>query len=257
MTSPLRILIVDDEPPGRERILDLLKDQPDVEIVGVCADGLEAVAALRDGECDLVFLDVQMPEMNGLEVVEAIGPERMPAVIFVTAYDRYALSAFEVQALDYLLKPFDRERFLKALERARAQRLANPDVVQRRLLALLEEARPGKKPLDRLVVKTGGRIFFLKMDEIDWIEAAGNYLRLHVGKDTHLIRDTMSALESRIDPNKFLRIHRSTIVNIERVRSIEPLFHGDHVVLLHDDTQLTLSRTYRQRLEELLGGTTL
>ena len=257
MASALRVLIVDDEPPGRERIRNLLEDQPDVEVVGVCTDGLEAVSFLRDNDCDLVFLDVQMPEMDGLEVVEAVGPERMPAVIFVTAHDRYALRAFEVQALDYLLKPFDRERFLKALDRARSQRQGDPAELQRRLLALLEESRPGKRALQRLVVKSGGRIFFLKMDEIDWIEAAGNYLRLHVGKDTHLIRDTMSSLEARIDPAKFFRIHRSTIVNIERVREIQPLFHGDYVVLLRDGTQLTLSRTYRQRLEELLGGASL
>jgi two-component system, LytTR family, response regulator len=256
MPAPIRTLIVDDEPLCRERLRALLADDPDFTIVGECGDGAEAVATLRETPCDLVFLDVQMPVMDGLEVVEAIGPERMPTVIFVTAYDRYALRAFEVQALDYLLKPFDRERFEKALGRAKAhvQRDQSAEA-SRQLLALLGDTRPGRKHLERLVIKSGGRIFFLKMEEIDWIEAAGNYLRLHVGSETHLLRETMNALEGRIDPERFLRIHRSTIVNIERIREIQPLFHGDYVVLLRDGTELTLSRTYRQRLQEVLGAT--
>ncbi|HKB41991.1 MAG TPA: LytTR family DNA-binding domain-containing protein [Gemmataceae bacterium] len=256
MPAPIRTLIVDDEPLCRERLRTLLADDPDFTIVGECGDGAEAVATLRETPCDLVFLDVQMPVMDGLEVVEAIGPERMPTVIFVTAYDRYALRAFEVQALDYLLKPFDRERFEKALGRAKAhvQRDQSAEA-SRQLLALLGDTRPGRKHLERLVIKSGGRIFFLKMEEIDWIEAAGNYLRLHVGTETHLLRETMNALEGRIDPERFLRIHRSTIVNIERIREIQPLFHGDYVVLLRDGTELTLSRTYRQRLQEVLGAT--
>jgi len=256
MPAPIRTLIVDDEPLCRERLRTLLADDPDFTIVGECGDGAEAVATLRETPCDLVFLDVQMPVMDGLEVVEAIGPERMPTVIFVTAYDRYALRAFEVQALDYLLKPFDRERFEKALGRAKAhvQRDQSAEA-SRQLLALLGDTRPGRKHLERLVIKSGGRIFFLKMEEIDWIEAAGNYLRLHVGSETHLLRETMNALEGRIDPERFLRIHRSTIVNIERIREIQPLFHGDYVVLLRDGTELTLSRTYRQRLQEVLGAT--
>src|SRR5215831_10637179 len=254
MPAPIHTLIVDDEPLCRERLRTLLADDPDIAIVGECGDGAEAVAALREGPCDLVFLDVQMPVLDGLEVVEAIGPERMPTVVFVTAYDRYALRAFEVQALDYLLKPFDRDRFSRALERAKTHvRRAQSAEASRQLLALLGDARPPRKHLERLVIKSGGRIFFLKMEEIDWIEAAGNYLRLHVGAEIHLLRETMNALEGRIDPERFLRIHRSTIVNIERIREIQPLFHGDHVVILRDGTELTLSRTYRQRLQEVLG----
>jgi len=256
MPAPIRTLIVDDEPLCRERLRTLLADAPDFIVVGECGDGAEAVATLRESPCDLVFLDVQMPVMDGLEVVEAIGPERMPTVVFVTAYDRYALRAFEVQALDYLLKPFDRERFEKALARAKShvQRDQSAEA-SRQLLALLGDTRPGRKHLERLVIKSGGRIFFLKMEEIDWIEAAGNYLRLHVGSETHLLRETMNTLEGRIDPERFLRIHRSTIVNIERIREIQPLFHGDYVVLLRGGTELTLSRTYRPRLQEVLGST--
>ena len=255
MQTPIRTLIVDDEPLCRERLRTLLEGDADVAVVGECGDGAEAVAALREGGCDLVFLDVQMPILDGLEVVEAVGPGRMPTVVFVTAYDRYALRAFEVQALDYLLKPFDRERFDKALARAKAHvRRDRSAEASRQLLDLLKEARPGPRHLERLVIKSGGRIFFLKAEEIDWIEAAGNYLRLHAAGETHLLRETMNALEERLDPARFLRIHRSTMVNIERVKEIQPLFHGDYVVLLRDGTELTLSRTYRQRVQEVLGS---
>jgi len=255
MQAPIRTLIVDDEPLCRERLRTLLQEDPEISLVGECGDGAEAVAALREQECDLVFLDVQMPVLDGLEVVEAVGPERLPTVVFVTAYDRYALRAFEVQALDYLLKPFDRERFAKALARAKAHvRRDRSAEASRQLLALLGDVRPGLRHLERLVIKSGGRIFFLKMEEVDWIEAAGNYLRLHVGAETHLLRETMNALEGRIDPSRFLRIHRSTIVNIERIREIQPAFHGDFVVILRDGTQLALSRSYRQRVQDVLGA---
>jgi two-component system LytT family response regulator len=253
----IRTLIVDDEPLARERIRALLADEPNVEMVGECANGREAVLAVQEQKPDLIFLDVQMPELDGFAVLEKIGAEKMPAVIFVTAYDQYALRAFEVHALDYLLKPFDRERFQKALRRARQQiqQAANGDLNQR-LLALLEDLRAEKSWLERLVIKSGGRVFFLKADEIDWIEAAGNYVRLHVERESHLLRETIKNLESQLDPNKFLRISRSTIVRIDRIKELQPWFHGEHAIILHDGTQLTSSRTYREKLDALLGKST-
>jgi len=253
--AKIRTLIVDDEPLARERLRALLGGEGDVEVVGECANGKTAVEAIESLKPDLVFLDVQMPVLDGLGVVEAVGAEEMPAVIFVTAYDRYALRAFEVHALDYLLKPFDRPRFQQAVQRAREQLQRHKSAeLNERLVALLEDSQTNRKPQDRLVIKAGGRVFFLKTEEIDWIEAAGNYARIHVGKESHLLRETMSALETRLDPEKFLRIHRSTIVNIERIQELQPWFHGDYVVILRDGTQLTLSRGYRQKIQEVFGN---
>jgi two-component system LytT family response regulator len=250
----IRTLIVDDEPLARQRLRALLAGAADFDLIGECGDGDEAVTAIGEHGPDLVFLDVQMPGRDGLGVVAALDPERLPAFIFVTAYDRYALQAFEVQALDYLLKPFDRDRFEKALERARAavRRGPSPDAGHQ-LRALIEEMKPGRKFLERILIKSGSRVLFLKVEELDWIEAAGNYLRLHVGAEMHLLRETMNALETRLDPARFLRIHRSTIVNIDRIQEFQPLFHGDYAVLLRDGTQLTLSRGYRQKLPEPFG----
>jgi two-component system LytT family response regulator len=252
--TKIRALIVDDEPLARERIRALLEREADVEIVGECADGREAVDAIRSHDPDLLFLDIQMPGMDGFGVVEAIGVERMPITIFVTAYDRYALKAFEAHALDYLVKPFDRPRFQRALRRARTQVERNqPAEVDERVLAMIEEARAKHKPLERIMIKSAGRVFFLRLEEVDWIEAAGNYVKLHVGKEAHLLRETMNALETRLATNRFLRIHRSTIVNVERIQELQPLFHGDYVVILRDGTQLTLSRSYRPKFQEFFG----
>jgi two-component system LytT family response regulator len=251
----IRTLIVDDEPLARQRLRALLENEPDIEVIGECAGGKEAVASIRERAPDLVFLDVQMPSPDGFGVIEEVGADRMPAVVFVTAFDRHALRAFEVQALDYLLKPFDRERFGKALNRARAQvERARAGDLGERLTALLDGARAARKPAERLIVKSAGRVVFLRADEVDWVEAAGNYLRLHVGTEVHLLRETMSGLETRLDPDQFLRIHRSTMVNVERIKEIQPLFHGDCVVILRDGTELTLSRGYRSKLERFLGG---
>jgi two-component system LytT family response regulator len=251
----IRTLIVDDEPLARARIRTLLDSEPDVSVVGECGDGRDAVAVLRAQQPDLVFLDVQMPVLDGFGVVEAVGPERLPALIFVTAHDRYALRAFEVHALDYLLKPFDRERFRGAVARAR-DRLARADraAADRQLLALLEEVRAARQAPQRLAVKEDGRVFFVRLEDVDWIEAAGNYVRLHVAAAVHLLRETMTALEERLPPERFVRIHRSAIVQIDRIRELEPWFHGDYRVLLHDGTALTLSRGYRPKLQERLGN---
>jgi two-component system LytT family response regulator len=250
----IRTLIVDDEPLARERLATLLQAEAGVEIVGQCRDGEEAVTAIQDHTPDLVFLDVQMPQMNGFDVIEAVGGEKMPLVIFVTAYDQHALKAFQVRALDYLLKPFDRERFAEALQRARKQ-LERDETgdLGRRLLALVKDLRRDQPRSDRLVVKSGGRLFFLRVDEIDWVEAAGNYVRLHVGTTSHLLRETMNAIEGRLDPEKFFRIHRSRIVNMERIQELQPWLNGEYAVLLRTGTRLTLSRGYREKLQERLG----
>ena len=249
----IRTLVVDDEPLARERLAGLLASQPDIEIVAQCRDGEEAVTAVIDHAPDLVFLDVQMPQMNGFEVIEAVGGDRMPPVIFVTAYDQHALRAFEVRALDYLLKPFDRERFNEALQRARRQiERAETGDLGRRLLALVKDLRRDQPRAERLVVKSGGRLFFLRTDEIDWVEAAGNYVRVHVGTTSHLMRETMTAIEGRLDPEKFFRIHRCRIVNMERIQELQPWLNGEYAVLLRTGTRLTLSRGYREKLQDRL-----
>jgi two-component system LytT family response regulator len=250
----IKVLVADDEPLARERLTGLLSQEPDIEVVGQARDGEEAVTAIHDDSPDLVFLDVQMPQMNGFDVIEAVGTDKMPLVIFVTAYDQHALKAFQVRALDYLLKPFDRERFKDALARARKQleREENGDL-GRRLLALVKDLRRDQPKSDRLVVKSGGRLFFLRTDEIDWVEAAGNYVRLHVGPGSHLLRETMNAIEGRLDPEKFFRIHRSRIVNMERIQELQPWLNGEYAVLLRTGTRLTLSRGYREKLQDRLG----
>jgi two-component system LytT family response regulator len=250
----LRALVVDDELLGRQIIREMLEDHPEVELVGECVNGFEAIKAIREHAPDLIFLDVEMPELNGFEVLEALRTERMPLVIFVTAYDQYAVRAFEVHAFDYLLKPFDRERFETSLQRAKMQtaRQKNGDYDQR-ILALLEELKAESKYLERLVIKAEGRVFFLDTEDIYWIEAEGNYVRVHNGKKTYLLRETVSSLESQLDPKKFLRIHRSAIVKIDRIQELQPWFHGEYRVILHNGTQLTLSRNYRENLQKALG----
>jgi two-component system, LytTR family, response regulator len=254
----LRTMIVDDEPLARERLASLLSAEQDIEVIGQCRDGEEAVLGIQQHKPDLVFMDVQMPALNGFEVIDAVGSEHMPLVIFVTAYDQHALRAFQVRALDYLLKPFDRERFQEALQRARAhiQRDETGDV-GRRLLALVKDLRRDQPKTDRLVVKSGGRLFFLRTDEIDWVEASGNYVRLHVGTTSHLLRETMNAIEGRLDPEKFFRIHRCRIVNMERIQEMQPWLNGEYAVVLRTGTRLTLSRGYREKLQERLGRATV
>jgi two-component system, LytTR family, response regulator len=255
-TSRTRVLIVDDEPLARERLRTLLQEEPGFEVVGEAGDGTTGAESILALQPDLVFLDVQMPGADGFDVIDAVGAEKMPFVVFVTAYDRYALRAFDVHALDYLLKPFDRERFKQALARARQQLDRNGNgEMERRLAAIVSDLKPAKAKTDRFVVKSGGRIFFVRTGEIDWIEAAGNYVKLHVGNDSHLIRETMNAVEGKLSPDLFVRIHRCHIVNIEQVRELQPWFNGEYVVFLKNGTRLTLSRGYRERLQERVGRT--
>jgi len=239
---------------ARERVMALLNQQPDIEVVGECADGAQAVSAIERLSPELVFLDVQIPVMDAFGVIRAVTPQRMPMVVFTTAYDEYALRAFEVHALDYLLKPFDGTRFQRALERAR-ERLDRQRAgdLGRRLMAMVHDLKPEppSQP-DRLVVKSSGRIHFLRVDEIDWIDAAGNYVRLHVKGESHLFRETMNAIEQRLDGGRFVRIHRSHIVNIDRIKELLP-GNGEHIVLLRNGVRLTLSRGYRDKLQQRLG----
>jgi two-component system, LytTR family, response regulator len=250
----IRAMIVDDEPLARRHIRRLLDRNSDVEVIADCANGRECVAAIKEFAPDLIFLDVQMPEADGFSVFDSVGAEEMPLVIFVTAYDQYALQAFEVNALDYLLKPFDRKRFDKALERAKSRLLSERNGINQRALAILEELKARTNRSARILIKSGGRAFFLKVDEIDWIEAEGKYVRLHVGRESYLLREAISNIEAQLDPKKFPRIHRSTIVNIERVRELQALFNNEYHVILHDGTELTLSHSYRKKLGDLLGS---
>ena len=253
----IRALIVDDERMARKRLRTLLGREADVEVVGECATGRASVDAIRALSPDLVFLDVQMPEMDGLAVVRALDGGHVPLIVFVTAFDQYAVDAFEVSALDYLTKPFDNDRFQATLGRVRRHvdlmRVsggAEDSELRTRLAAMLARLDPAPAPAERLMVKGGGRVIFLRADEVDWIEAAGNYARVHAGRDTHLLHEGLTSLAGRLDPSRFVRIHRSTVVNLDRVREIQPWFHGDAVAILRDGTKLNVSRTYRQRLEQ-------
>jgi two-component system LytT family response regulator len=248
----IRAVIAEDEPLGRERLRALLEDFPEIQIVKECSNGREAVTSIVRLKPNLLFLDVQMPEMDGFEVLEAIASDEMPAVIFVTAYDQYAVRAFQLHALDYLLKTFDRDQFAKAVRRAISEIIHRQYQFRERLSALLEDVGNRRGPT-RIMIRSGGRILFLRTDEIDWIAAEDNYVGIHVGRDTYLLRNTMASMEERLDPTMFLRIHRSTIVNLDRIRELKPLFHGDYSVLLQDGTKLTLARTYYDGLQKLLG----
>ena len=258
MAAKIRTLIVDDEPLARRNLRVLLERDPQIEILDECRNGREAIKAIKSVSPDLIFLDIQMPEMDGFDVLERVGPEHIQGIIFVTAFDQYALKALDVHALDYLLKPFDDERFARALERAKAQIAAREiNKLSERLLSLLEQResdRRGSQPdyLMRLMIKASSRVMLLKVDEIDFIEADGNYAKLHVGRKTHLLREKMNDLEGRLDPARFVRIHRSINVNLDRIREMHPHFNGDYVVVLEDGRQLRLSRTRREQLEARL-----
>ena len=264
--SPARIraIIVDDEPAARRGVRLLLERDAAVEVVGEAATGIEAAELMQRAKPDLAFLDVQMPGADGFAALEKIGPAAAPAVVFVTAYDEHALRAFEVNAVDYLLKPYDDARFSAALQRAKeAVRRRQTDSVNARLTQLLDylqqhngaaAAAPAnaEKSGDRILIKSSGEIFFLKAEEIDWIEAEGDYMKFHVNGRAHLMRETMARLETRLDPRRFIRIHRSTIVNIDRLRKLSPSFAGEYAVILHDGTKLKLSRGYHERIATLL-----
>jgi two-component system, LytTR family, response regulator len=252
----VRVIVADDEPIGRHRLVRLLQAEPDTDVVAACADGEEAVEAIREHAPDIVLLDIQMPNLDGFEVVAALGDAHQPVVIFVTAHDQYALRAFQVHAFDYLLKPVDQDRLREALARAvtTAARLPQPSPT-RRILGLLEElnARERARGQERLVVRTPERAFFLRTETIDYIEAAGKFVHLHVGRTVHPLRESMAELEQELDSARFLRISRSVIVNLDRIQEIQPWFQGDYVLILTDGTKLTSTRGYRDNMRRLLG----
>ena len=240
---------MDDEELARERLRSLLSKEKEIEIIGEAGDGKSAVALIDKEKPDLVFLDVQMPELNGFEVLQNLSHQ--PNVVFVTAHDKFALKAFDVHAVDYLLKPFDKERFQTALKRV-LEKVRSKALEAEKISAVLNEVKPPSKPVERLMVKTEGRVLLIKTEDLDWVEAADNYVNLHVGNEAHLMRETMSSLEGKLPSEKFMRISRSSIVNLERIKEMHPHFNGDYVVVLEDGRQLRLSRTRREQLEARL-----
>jgi len=246
---------VDDEPLAREGLRALLSRDAEVSAIREAKDGREAVAAIRESQPDLVFLDVQMPEMDGFEVVRKIGAEHMPAVVFVTAHDQYAMQAFEINALDYLLKPVIEERFAKALLRAKTRIRSNAAAdLNRQIMGLIETIVSPQRYLNRLAVRSAAKTLFVDVEDVDWVEAAENYVELHVGRASHLLHVTMNALEKSLDPQIFLRIHRSIIVNLGRIKSLESGTHGEYVVTLQDGARLQSGRTYSERLRVLANN---
>jgi two-component system LytT family response regulator len=253
----VRTVIADDERLARQKLLILLESEPQVKIVAECADGKQALAAIRTFQPDLLLLDIQMPDLNGFQVLDELRMEEMPAVIFTSAYDQYAIRAFEANALDYLLKPFDQERLHHALERACLQLSKSRDhEIARRILGLLSQVNSGKLPASdperRLVIKANGRVVFIDLDSIEWVEAAANYVRLNIGKESYLFRETISRVCERLDPNHFVRIHRSTIVNVRKIKELIPVNSGEYVVVLKNGRELSCSRGYRAPLQKII-----
>lgn len=253
--KPIRVAIADDEPLARERVRSMLEGRDRYTIVAECHDGVETVAALAEHDIDLLFLDVQMPGLDGFQILESADTTRLPIIVFVTAFNDYALRAFNVSALDYLLKPFDRGRFEQTLARVE-ERLAGKQQTEisselREFLHTLSTAAPPAH-VARFPVRANGEIYFVRVDDVDWIDAEGNYVALHAAGRRHLVRDTIKSLENRLDPAKFVRVHRSAIINVDRLRKLQPYFHGEYVITLQDGTTLTSSRTYSDRLRALL-----
>jgi two-component system, LytTR family, response regulator len=256
----VRTVIADDEQLARRKLRILLDSEPDVKVVAECHDGGQALSAIRACRPDLLLLDIQMPDRDGFQVLSEISPEEMPVVIFTSAYDQYAIRAFEAHALDYLLKPFDQGRLHQAIERARFELRQSKDrEITHRILELLSQVKSDKQPVPesegRLVIKTKGRIVFLNLDEIDWVEAAANYVRLNVGKESYLFRETISRTSERLDPNHFIRIHRSLIVNVRKIKELIPVNSGEYIVMLKSGKELSCSRGYRANVQHIIEKT--
>jgi two-component system, LytTR family, response regulator len=249
----MRAIIADDEHLSRKKLSVLLSAEPGIEIAAECRNGAETIAALKDHKVELLFLDIRMPDMDGFEVLQNIPADRVPIVIFTTAFDQFAVRAFEAQALDYLLKPFDRDRLRQAINRARAEMLKLPDrETTHRLLDFLATAKADSQADRRFVLKAGGRVVFLSFDEIDWVEAAANYVKLNVGKQSYLMREGIGHISKRLDSAQFVRIHRSTVVNVKKIKELQPVNSGEYIVLLNNGKELSCSRGYRAGLQQLI-----
>lgn len=255
--AKVRTLIVDDEPLARRRIRALLGDEPEIDIIGEAGSGTAAVKAIESEKPDLVFLDVQMPGLDGFEVLRQTSDAHQPFVVFVTAHDEHAIKAFEVQAVDYVLKPVVETRFREAVRRAVSRlRGGSREDISRQMAQLLERMSPAPLPragAGRIAVKHDGRVNFVRIEDIDWVEADGDFVRLHAGRDTHVVRETMADIALKLPAERFARIHRSIIVNADRVKEVQPWFKGDYVLILHDGTKLRSGRTYRQTVQTLIG----
>ena len=245
-------LIVDDEPLARDRIREMLKDHREIEVIGEAKNGREAIESIVNQNPDLVFLDVQMPDLSGFDVLQNLDVERLPLIIFVTAYDQHAIRAFDVHAVDYLTKPFDRKRFAEAIEQAKVFMKAAKQPETARLLSLLEDLKAGTPYRERFAIKSGETVTFVRVEDVDAIEAEGNYVRLKFGNASHLLRDTLNNVESQINPRIFVRIHRRTIVNINSVKELQTWARGEYRVVLFTGVHYTLSRGYRQHFESFI-----
>ena len=249
-------LIVDDEPLARDYIRRLLKDDDQIEIVGEAGNGRDAARLINEQKPELVFLDVQMPEMDGFTVLNNLEPDILPTVIFTTAYEAYAIRAFEIHALDYLLKPFDDHRFAQAVQHTKerlSRRQSEKPAESEQIKELLENINDTPQYLERFLIKSNGRIVFLKTKEIDWIKSDDKYVYLHFGKSSHLVRQSLSQMKTQLDPKLFVQIHRSAIVNIERIKELQPMFNGEYNILLENGAEVPLSRNYKSKLFDLLG----
>ncbi len=250
----IRTIIVDDEQPARNKLKLFLASEKDFTLICECKNGTDAIAALGKYRADVVFLDIQMPEVDGFSVIASVPKERLPVVVFVTAYDTFAVKAFEIHALDYLLKPFDRERFQQSVVRIRkAMDRSSIERHHSQILSILDDIKTHRTHPERILIKSAGRVYFVNIDDVDWVEAVGNYVKLHVGNEPHLIRKTMNALERQLHQRKFVRIHRSTLVNIDRIKELQPWFQGDYHAVLHNGKRLSVSKSCRKKLTEILG----
>lgn len=255
MVPTINTVIADDEGLARKKLRILLSSEAGVNLAAECQNGNEAIAAVHTHRPNLLFLDIQMPDMDGFKVLDQIPADQMPIVIFTTAFDHYAIRAFETHALDYLLKPFNQERVHRALDRVKVELLkSHEESLKARILELLSEAKPKARQLRRLVIRTAGRVVFLDMNEIDWIEAAANYVKLHVGKDSFLLREGIGHISAKLDPERFVRIHRSSIVNVNRIRELQPCDSGEYIAVLRDGKELSCSRGCRPQLLRLIDG---